>query len=344
MNGSRAGLLAAAHQAGTSSVPVGLLVLLALVFVALLVLALLVIGAISPGNQRREVVAQIERYGPRHVPSSAVTAAGAGDKAGAAVSLTQRLLESTSVERGLAQRLDLAGMARKPAEWVLIGVAATAGLATLLVLLTGNLLAGLLIAVPVGWIVMRLIVSFRIRRRRAAFQDQLPDVLQFVAGSIRSGFSLGQGLDAVVREGSQPAADEFSRALAEARIGVDLEVALDGVASRMDSVDLRWAVMAIRIQREVGGNLAEVLVTTVATMRERAYLHRHVRALTAEGRLSAGILIALPLLMGAWLFFTDRTYLIPLYTTPIGLVLLFGSLVLFVLGVLWMRVAIRVEV
>jgi Flp pilus assembly protein TadB len=341
VNGSRAALLAVAHQAAASSVPVGLLVVLALVFLALLLLALLVISAVSPGNQRREVVAQIERYGPRHVPSSA---APAGENAGAAVSLTQRLLESTSVERGLAQRLDLAGIARKPAEWVLIGVAGTMGLAALLTLLIGNLLVGLLIAVPVGWIGMRLIVSFRIRRRRAAFRDQLPDVLQFVAGSIRAGFSLGQALDAVVREGSQPAAEEFSRALAEARIGLDLEVALDGVASRMDSVDLRWAVMAVRIQREVGGNLAEVLATTVATMRERSYLYRHVRSLTAEGRLSGVILIALPLLMGAWLFFTDRTYLIPLYTTPIGLVLLFGSLVLFVLGVLWMRVAVKVEV
>jgi tight adherence protein B len=324
--------------------PVGLLVVLVMVFVALLVLALLVIGAVSPGNQRREVVAQIERYGPRHVPASAPAVRGDGEKAGAVVSLAQRLLESTSVERGLAQRLDLAGMPRKPAEWVLIGVAASAGLAVLLTLLIGNLLVGLLIAVPVGWIGMRLIVSFRIRRRRRAFRDQLPDVLQFVSGSIRSGFSLGQALDAVVREGTQPAADEFSRALAEARIGVDLAVALDGVASRMDSDDLRWAVMAIRIQREVGGNLAEVLGTTVATMRERAYLHRHVRALSAEGRLSGYILIALPLLLGAWLFVTDRAYLTPLYTTPIGLVLLFGSLVLFILGVLWMRVAVKVEV
>ena len=257
---------------------------------------------------------------------------------------------------GLVAYATIIGLSGRPgwrnALWLAIGVYGLVHLALtgstllsfLLTLLIGNLLVGLLIAVPVGWIGMRLIVSFRIRRRRTAFRDQLPDVLQFVAGSIRAGFSLGQALAAVVREGSQPAADEFSRALAEARIGLDLEVALDGVARRMDSVDLRWAVMAIRIQREVGGNLAEVLATTVATMRERAYLHRHVRSLTAEGRLSGVILIALPLLMGAWLFFTDRTYLIPLYTTPIGLVLLFGSLVLFVLGVLWMRVAIKVEV
>jgi tight adherence protein B len=321
-----------------------LLVVLAIVFAALLVLALLLIRAVSPANQRRQVVAQIERYGPRQVPSAALAEPGDATKAVTAVSLTERLLTATSVEKGLAQRLDLAGIARKPAEWVLIGVAGSAALAALLTLLTGNLLIGLLIAVPVGWIGMRLTVSVRIRRRRAAFHDQLPDVLQFVAGSIRSGFSLGQALDAMVREGTQPAAGEFFRALAEVRVGVELEVALDGVASRMDSDDLRWAVMAIRIQHEVGGNLAEVLSTTVATMRERAYLHRHVRALSAEGRLSGYILIALPLLMGAWLFFTQRAYLIPLYTTPIGLVLLVGSLLLFVLGVFWIRAVVKVEV
>lgn len=344
MTGPRTGLLAAAHHSASASPSMGLLAVLALVFVALLVLALLVVTAVRPANQRPQVVAQIERYGPRHGPSAALAEQGDGEKAGAAVSLAERLLAATSTERGLARRLDLAGIARKPGEWALLGVSASAALAAALTLLTGNFLIGVLIAVPVGWIGMRLILSTRIGRRRTAFRDQLPDVLQFVAGSLRSGFSLGQALDAMVREGTQPAAGEFFRALAEARVGLDLAVALDGVASRMNSLDLRWAVMAIRIQQEVGGNLAEVLTTTAATMRERAFLHRHVRALSAEGRLSGWILIALPLLMGAWLFFTDRHYLVPLYTTPIGLVLLFGALVLFILGVFWMRAAVKVEV
>src|SRR5690242_12032947 len=99
---------------------------------------------------------------------------------------------------------------------------------------------------------MRLIVSVRISRRRNAFRDQLPDVLQLIACSLRAGLSLPQALDSVVREDSQPAAGEFSRGLGEARVGANLEDALDAVGVRMDSVDLRWTVMAIRIQREVG--------------------------------------------------------------------------------------------
>jgi tight adherence protein B len=112
----------------------------------------------------------------------------------------------------------------------------------------------------------------------------------------------------------------------------------------MDSVDLRWTVMAIRIQREVGGNLAEVLSQTVATMRERANLRRHVRALSAEGRLSGYVLIGLPLALAAWLFLTDRSYLRPLWTTPFGVLLVIGTAGLFVIGVIWMRAAVKVEV
>ena len=101
------------------------------------------------------------------------------------------------------------------------------------------------------------------------FEFVLPDVLMLVATSLASGFSLLQALDAVARDAPEPAAKEFSRALAETRIGADVSDALDHMADRMDSENMRWATMAIRIQREVGGNLAETLRTTAATLRER---------------------------------------------------------------------------
>jgi Flp pilus assembly protein TadB len=318
-----------------------LILVLGTVFVALFLVAVLIVGSLGRGDQRRQLIQQIERYGPRHVSAPAD---GEGKVGRTAVGLATQVLRSSNAEQGLAARLDLAGIARKPAEWALMGVCGCAVLAAVLTLLTSNILIGVLVGVLAGWLGMRLTVSIRIGRRRAAFRDQLPDVLQLVAGSLRSGFSLPQAVDAVVREGNQPAAGEFSRALAEARIGVDLDVALEAVANRMDSIDLRWTVMAIRIQREVGGNLAEVLSNTVATMRERAYLHRHVRALSAEGRLSAYILIALPLFISGWLVLTNPGYLVPLYTTAFGLILLVIGAVLFVAGVLWLRVVVKVEV
>ena len=154
-------------------------------------------------------------------------------------------------------------------------------------------------ALPVGVLVGLLFPVMALRylanRRAKKFEAVLPDVMMLVATSLSSGFSLLQALDSVARDAAEPAAKEFSRALAESRIGSDISDALEHVAVRMESENMRWAVMAIRIQREVGGNLADTLRTTAATLREREMLKRHVRALSAEGRLSAYILIALPI-------------------------------------------------
>jgi len=318
-----------------------LIVLLALVFAALFVLALLLVGSMGSSDRGRDLTDRIERYGPRHAPAPA---SGGGRQTGAAAGWVTSFLQSTNTEKGLAERLDLAGSERKPAEWVLLGIAGSALLAAALTLATRNLLIGVLGGALGGWLGMRVALSIRIGRRRAAFGEQLPDVLQLIAGSLQSGFSLPQAVDAVVREGSQPATGEFSRALAEARLGADLEDGLNRVADRMSSTDLRWTVMAIRIQREVGGNLAEVLRTVVGTMRERAFLRRQVSSLSSEGRLSAYVLIALPLLIGGWFFYSDPSYMKPLYTTLLGLVMLVGSAVLIVVGALWMRKLIKIEV
>ena len=325
--------------------PWGLTAALACVFASLLFIGLLLSGALRTENPGRRLEAQLARhYTARH--QSTGTAAGSpgeGAAASAAVNSVERLLGAGAQQR-LALRLDLAGINRKPADWVVLGSCGSAVLAVLLTLITGIPVLGILLGALAGWLSMRLIVSARISRRRAAFGEQLPDVLQILAGSLQSGFSLPQALDAVIREDTQPAAGEFSRALAETRIGGELETALDRVADRMDSKDLRWSVMAIRIQRSVGGNLVEVLRTTGETMRERASVRRHVRALSAEGRLSAYVLIALPILVGAFLFLTRDSYMHPLYTTAFGLAMMIVAAVLLVVGIVWMRNVVKVEV
>ncbi|MET9232490.1 VWA domain-containing protein [Lentzea sp. NPDC003310] len=259
-----------------------------------------------------------------------------------AVGWAGRLLSDAAAAR-LADRLDLAGMKASPAEWALLRICAGAGLAAVLTLLT-TWWIGVPAGALLGWLLAALVVRVRTAKRRAAFADQLPDVLQLVASSLRSGFSLAQSIDAVVRDDTQPTAGEFSRALAATRIGAELEDALDRVAARMHSADLAWVVMAIRIQRQVGGNLAEVLMNTVATMRDRSQTRRHVRALSAEGRLSAYVLVGLPIFLAAFLFWFRAEYMRPLYTTLIGVVMLSFAGVLVVLGSLWMRKLVRVEV
>jgi Flp pilus assembly protein TadB len=316
-----------------------LIEVLASIFVAMLALGLLAIPAVRLHRPAKHIAQQIEHYGLRHVPAPAD-----GAIARFANGWVAPLLKFRNVEPELAERLDLAGIGRSPAEWALLGGCASAALALALTVLFRSALIGIPVGGLAGWLGTRFALSFRIKRRRAAFSEQLPDVLQFIAGSLRSGFSLAQGLDAVVREDTQPAADQFSRALAESRIGVELEDALDKIADRMESPDLRWTVIAVRIQRDVGGNLAEVLGNTVETMRDRAHLRRHVRGLSAEGRLSAYILVALPIFVGGFIFLTRRAYLRPLYTTSVGLAMLGFAVLMIAGGALWMSKLVKVEV
>jgi tight adherence protein B len=240
--------------------------------------------------------------------------------------------------------LDRAGLSTKPQEWMAFRLSGVAILSTVIFFLSGSLL----LAVPLGflftWLPTSLYLRMKIARRCAAFSDQLPDVLQLIASSLRSGFSLSQALDSVVSEGNQPVAPEFGRALAEVRLGADLEDALDKVADRMRCQDLTWVLMAVRISRQVGGNLAEVLNTTVHTMRERAQMKRQVRSLSAEGRLSAYILVALPTGIGLWLFAVRRDYVRPLYTTGPGIVMFSMAILGIIIGAFWLSRIVKVEV
>jgi len=238
-------------------------------------------------------------------------------------------------------RLDQAGMSLKPHEWVLLRVCVmiTAGAMLFLVASWVGVFFGLVI----GWLFTMLYRLIRVERRTQTFADQLPDVLQLVVGSLRSGFSLPQAFDAMVRESSGIVAAEFGRAMAEQRLGADISDALERAAARTRSEDLQQAVIAVRIQREVGGNLAEVLQNTVDTMRERGRLRRHVRALSAEGRLSAWILIGLPIVLATFMYIFRRAYLRPLITERLGITMLLVGLVLFVVGIIWMTRVIRVD-
>jgi len=254
------------------------------------------------------------------------------------------LEHNKGLEEKLATRLTAAGSSLKPSEWLLLHVAVVIG-AGLLGLLVGggNLIVGILFVV-VGFFVPRIVLSFKAGRRRRAFNTCLPDTLQLMSGSLAAGLSLAQSVDTVVNEGPEPIASEFKRVLVENRIGISIEDAFDGVAQRFNSKDFAWVVMAIRIQRQVGGNLAELLTTVAATMREREYLRRQVSALAAEGKLSAIILACLPPGFMFFLSFTNRSYIEPLFNTGLGLVLLIGATLWLCLGIFWMSRLVKVEI
>ncbi len=259
-----------------------------------------------------------------------------------ALAATAAVVRSRGLDERITLSLEQAGMRMRPHEWVLLQACASVTMGALVSLVLGW--PGLLVGAILGWLLAMAYRSIKASRRANLFAEQLPDAIQLVIGAIRSGFSLPQALDAVVRESPEPVAAEFGRALAEHRLGADLSDALEAVVHRTGSDDLNWAVMAIRIHREVGGNLAEVLQTTVDTIRERARLRRHVRSLSAEGRLSAWVLIGLPILLGLFMFTFRRDYLRPLYTEPIGMAMLFVGVGLLVLGIVWMSRTVKVEV
>lgn len=243
----------------------------------------------------------------------------------------------------LTRRLGAAGSQFKPSEWLLVHVSVVV-ISVLLGLLigTGSVVVGLLFLI-LGLIAPPIFLSLKASRRRKAFDTALPEVLQLLSGALSAGLSLNQAVDTVVNEGPEPIASEFKRVLVEARIGVPIEDAFEGVAARFQSKDFAWAVMAIRIQRQVGGNLAELLKTVAGTMRERQALRRHVSALSAEGRLSAYILCALPVVFAVYLLLTNPEFMEPLVADPRGWILTGFGVVWMAIGAFTMFRMVKVE-
>lgn len=254
------------------------------------------------------------------------------------------LKANKTLEARISDRLEAAGNPFKPAEWLLlhVGIFIASGVVGLL-LGAGNIVLGI-VFLALGAVGPWFYLGFKRKRRRKAFEGQLPDTLQLISGSLAAGLSLAQSIDTVVREGQEPMAGEFKRVLVETRLGISLDDALEGVAERFDSKDFSWIVMAIRIQRQVGGNLAELLDTVAGTMREREYMRRQVAALAAEGKLSAWVLGGLPPAFLGYLLLTKRDYVMPMFTEPIGWLMLGGAAVMLAVGTFWMSRLVKVEV
>ena len=333
--------------ADTGARPTAFWVMLAAVGLGVfLILAVAVVVGDSRAHDSRRTKEVLSAYGRQpHVATAATAGSFGGDSqlTQSALNLAERALERRGSAEKLALALDRAGLTWRPHEWLLLWTVSTVIGAALSSLLLGGGVLALLLGASVGWLGPRMWLRRTARRRQKAFLMALPDSLQLLASSLSSGYSLAQALDALVQEGSQPMAGEMGRALAEARIGRSLEDALDAVAERMECEDFRWVVMAVRVQRQVGGNLAEVLARVCATMRDRASLRRQVQALSAEGRMSAYLLIALPIALGAFMFFFRRDYFRPMYTETIGIVALGVTAVMMVVGTVWMNKLIKVD-
>lgn len=237
------------------------------------------------------------------------------------------------------RRLDSAGLKKQPADYLLL-----AGIITVLAGVFGLLMGGmfpaifLILAAPVG---LALSLKLLTSRRQAKFDNQVPDTLRMLAGGMRAGHSLLRSLDAAGQESDAPMADELSRVVNETRIGRDLGESLIDVADRTKSEDFSWIAQAIEIHREVGGDLAEVLDHVGETIRDRNQVRRQVRALSAEGRVSAMVLISLPILLFIALQFINPVYAKTFSSTVPGYLMIAASAVMLSLGAFWLSCLIK---
>jgi tight adherence protein B len=209
-----------------------------------------------------------------------------------------------------------------------VGILATATGASSLLLLAAFVGGGLL---PYGFLVMRA------KRRLKAFDAQLPDLLTTIAASLKAGHSFRQGIQAVVEEGQEPASKEFKRVLAETRLGRPMDGALAEMSRRVGSKNLEFVLTAVTIQRQVGGSLAAIFDMVADTVRNRHQFARKVKGLTAMGRASAYVLIALPFFVAGVVTIINAEYMAPLYHTSTGHKLMITGLVMVAIGSLILK-------
>ncbi len=245
--------------------------------------------------------------------------------------------------RDVEHLLQQAGVSWKASSYLLViaGFAAGFGLAALLV--TRRWVVALPAAV-LGTLTPYVYIRRMRTRRLRAFEEQLPEAIDLLGRAIRAGHPLSAGLKMVAEETVDPIAGEFRTLFEEQRFGLPFEDALLGLADRIDLVDVRIMVTAILVQREVGGNLAEILDNIAHTIRARFVIRRQLRAYTAQGRMSGYILAVLPIAVGTIIFFLNPDYILTLFREPLGHFLLVTGAVLQLLGFLWIRKIINIEI
>jgi Flp pilus assembly protein TadB len=245
-----------------------------------------------------------------------------------------------------SEDLEQANIRMRPPGFVLMIISAA------LVLALGGLLIapGSLWSIPlmVGFAALaplgaKLLLKVRTGRRRAKFASQLDESLSLLAGGLRAGHSLLRAIDAAAQESEQPTSEEFARIVNETRIGRDLSDTLVNTANRMRSDDFHWVAQAIGINREVGGSLSQVLDQVAHTIRERNEIRRQVKGLAAEGKLSAWILILLPVGVFTFLNLTQHNYLTGFFGSIWGILALVVAVILLIVGSVWMMVVVKVK-
>ncbi len=252
------------------------------------------------------------------------------------------LLDRLNVRDHFATQLEQAGLEYQPQQFIFWHMTVTLIIGFSAYFIEGWFLA--IFFIIFGAVLPLIILPVLVKRRKTLIEDQLAETLQLIGSLLKAGHGFPQALAAVTKETQPPISLILKKVSAQVNLGSSLEDSLDKMARDVGSLTLGWAVTAIRIQREVGGNLSEILDILSGSIRERGELARQVKALTAEGRLSAYILLVMPFILGVILYYTNPTYMALLWETTPGIVMLTGASILMTIGSVWLWKLVKVEV
>jgi tight adherence protein B len=222
-----------------------------------------------------------------------------------------------------------------------LGAGAAAGVVTLMLT---RFMGAAILAAAIAAAIPFMVVRRRRNKRLYAFEEMLPEAIDLLARAIRAGHPISAGLKMVADETSEPIASEFRRTHEENRFGVPFDDALLAMADRVDIVDVRILTTAILIQREVGGNLAEILDNLANVIRVRFTIRRQLRVYTAQGRFSGYVLAVLPIAVGTAIYSLNPPYIRLLFEEPVGRLMLITAIVFQIIGFLWIRKIVDIEI
>lgn len=251
--------------------------------------------------------------------------------------------DNTNLSKKLEHKLIQAGLPLHGSEFFVISLGTMLLITVIFLLLSaGNIFMGL-IGLVIGYLIPHIILNMKISSRIKAFNAQIADSLVLISSSLRSGYSFMQSIEMVGKEMEPPISVEFYRVLREINLGVTTDDAMNRMASRINSPDLDLVVTAVLVQRQVGGNLAEILDNIANTIRERVKIKGHVRTLTAQGRMSGVIIGLLPIVLCVIIFLINPDYIYPLFTQPIGQMMICLAIVAEIIGMLFIRDIVNIR-
>lgn len=304
------------------------------VLVSFLLITLL-ISQYKANESKRSRFSTLQEYAPNSIKNTASQLR---------VFLSSELWVPKRIEKRIKERLELIDYLHRYSFFVRICSALWVLFTILLNTAIQNVFVSLILASILFPMAVKSFLSNRLDRKRRLFQYELPEMLSVVSSGLNAGLGLQQSLEAFAGDSQGEVARQLRRAIAEMKVGAPIDESLLSVAKRMESEELRWAVTALSIQRTVGGSLATILQTAYETIKSRSEIKREVRTLSAEGRLSAQVLVMLPIGIFLFLFLTRREYVEVLWSQPLGLLLMILIGTSMSLGWIWMKKVVTIKI